>query len=200
VNEIPTVAPRADTRRRLLDTALERFDRDGVLVTLEDLRRDAGVSVGAMYHHFANRRALATALYLEGLDGYWEGFLATIRDHPVASAGVREAVVMHLRWVQANAPMARFLDGARGLVDEAAVTDANRARFEAVFRWYRAHVAEGAVRDLPFELVYALWLGPAQELTRHWLAGRGKGADFGLAEEQLAAAAWRALKSDREER
>jgi hypothetical protein len=57
---------------------------------------------------------------------------------------------------------------------------------------WRTHARYGAVRDLDFDLVYALWLGPAQEYSRHWLGGEIRTAPIDVARE-LADAAWQAL-------
>ena len=55
-----------DARERLLRAALSKIDADGALAArLEDIRAQAGVSVGALYHHFPDKAALADALHLE---------------------------------------------------------------------------------------------------------------------------------------
>ncbi len=46
----------ASARDRLLTAALDRFGTDGpVAVSLEVVRIQAGVSVGALYHHFEDK-------------------------------------------------------------------------------------------------------------------------------------------------
>jgi TetR/AcrR family transcriptional regulator, repressor of fatR-cypB operon len=51
-------------RRRVLETALELFSEHGYFNTsIHDIRRVAGVSIGAIYHHFKNKEALARSLY-----------------------------------------------------------------------------------------------------------------------------------------
>ena len=60
---VSTATSSLPARQRLLDAALARFSDDGALAaTLDGVRQDAGVSVGTLYHHFADKRALATAL------------------------------------------------------------------------------------------------------------------------------------------
>ena len=50
-------------RKRLLAAALRRFAEDGAVgVNLDDVRREAGVSVGALYHHFGDKRAILLEL------------------------------------------------------------------------------------------------------------------------------------------
>lgn len=181
-------------RRRLLDAALARCGADGALVaTLDQVRRDAGVSVGALYHHFPDKRALATALYVDGLAGYQAEVLALLRGEPEARRGIEGVVRLHLRWSARHRPLARFLLTERGTVDDAAVTEASRPFLVEVMAWYRGHVHYGVTRELPFDLVHALWLGPSQEYLRHWLAGRARTVTRTITAE-LARAAWRALE------
>lgn len=61
----PKKTPRGDELRALvLDTALRLFSQHGYFNTsIHDIRREAGVSIGAIYHHFANKESLAKALY-----------------------------------------------------------------------------------------------------------------------------------------
>ncbi|MGD2118812.1 MAG: TetR/AcrR family transcriptional regulator [Chromatiales bacterium] len=52
-------------KNQVLDTALELFSERGYFNTsIHDIRRAAGVSTGAIYHHFHNKEALAKSLYL----------------------------------------------------------------------------------------------------------------------------------------
>jgi TetR/AcrR family transcriptional regulator, repressor of fatR-cypB operon len=51
-------------KENVLGTALELFSERGYFNTsIHDIRRAAGVSTGAIYHHFRNKEALAEALY-----------------------------------------------------------------------------------------------------------------------------------------
>src|SRR2546423_13719881 len=95
--------PAPAARERILDAARHRFARDGVYAaTLEDVRRDAGVSVGAVYHHFPDKQRLAEAVWLDALERYQAGFLAALRASSGPRDGVIAAVEHHLRWVAAN--------------------------------------------------------------------------------------------------
>ena len=55
-----------------------------------------------------------------------------------------------------------------------------------------AEVAARFGRDLEPELMTALWIGPSQDLARHWLAGRSR-TSLAAAAPVLAEAAWRSL-------
>jgi TetR/AcrR family acrAB operon transcriptional repressor len=53
----------ANTKRDLLDTALTIFSQKGYESTrLEDIAKEAGVTRGAIYHHFGNKAELYVAL------------------------------------------------------------------------------------------------------------------------------------------
>ncbi len=57
---------REATRRRLIDAARRRFADDGYDETsTEQIREQAGVSRGAMYHHFASKREVFEAVFRE---------------------------------------------------------------------------------------------------------------------------------------
>jgi AcrR family transcriptional regulator len=195
----PTVAaaPRSQlrarsARERLLEAALTRFAHDApVAVSLEDIRRQAGVSVGALYHHFPDKAALVDALYLELTQRVQEEFVAELRAQSSAEDGVKAIVRLYLRWVSSNRAAAGVLLGHRP--DEAALRELNRSFFAEVMGWWRTHAHYGALRPLPLEVINALWIGPAQEYTRHWLSGRVKRVPRAIA-DVLADAAWNALK------
>lgn len=70
--------------------------------TLEEVRREAEVSVGALYHHFPDKHALGAAVYAQLIGKYQTGFVATLRDSATAEGGIRGGVNYHLRWVTAH--------------------------------------------------------------------------------------------------
>jgi AcrR family transcriptional regulator len=180
-------------RERLLEAALARFNEDGTLgATLENIRREAGVSVGAVYHHFPDKAGLATALYVELTGRFQEGFLAELRAHPAAEDGIKAGVRFYLRWVSSNRAAASFLLSGRPEHD-AALRERNRSFFKDTTAWWETHAHYGALRRLPFDIIHALWLGPAHEYTRHWVAGRAKRVPAAVA-GALADAAWLTLK------
>ena len=97
-----------------MHAARRRFATDGAIAaTLDEIRRDAAVSVGAMYHHFPDKPALAAAVYAQVMSEYQAGFVAMLRAHSVAETGIRGGVAHHLRWVAANRSEAALLLGDR---------------------------------------------------------------------------------------
>jgi AcrR family transcriptional regulator len=188
----PALPSPPSARQRVLSAALRRFGSDGpVAVSLEDIRREADVSVGALYHHFADKSELLDGLFLELTEQFQAGFLAELRSHRSPEDAVTAGVRFYLRWVGRHRAGAVILLGHRP--DSSALRDRNRRFFADVMSWWQIHVHYGALRPLPPDLIHALWLGPAQEYTRHWLSGHAKRTPATVA-DVLALAAWNALK------
>jgi AcrR family transcriptional regulator len=190
---VPSV-DRSGARGRLLEVARRRFAADGAIAaTLDEIRRDADVSVGAMYHHFPDKPALAAAVYAQVMGEYQAGFLAMLRRHATAQGGIRGGVAHHLRWVVANRSEAALLLGDR--LDSAELRDSNREFFATVRDWWRPHHTYGALRPMQAGITAALWFGPAQEFGRYWIAGDEAKMPRGVV-KIFADAAWKALRAN----
>jgi AcrR family transcriptional regulator len=175
-------------RDDILDAALDAFDEKGVLAaTLDDIRTRSGASIGSIYHHFGDKEGVAAALYARLL-GEWQRGFVTALGRRGAEAGVRAAVDHHLRWA------ARHPAGMRYLLTNApprqALAAQNRAFFDEVTAWLNSH--EEIRQDIDLATGEAIWLGPATEYCRHWLAGRAPKPDR-RRRELLADIAWRSL-------
>ena len=188
---------------RILQAATRNFVRNGVLASrLDDIRRDAGVSVGAVYHHFPDKQALHAEAFVQALAAYQGGFVDALQGSADAEDGVKGAVRYHLGWIAANRDSAALLLGERPSGPRAErLTEQNRAFFTAVLRWWRIHAGYGTLRELEPGLLHALWLGPAYEYCRHWLAGRdsklpGTPPRPGAVADELAEAAWTTLRAE----
>jgi len=179
-------------RKSILEAALESFGATGA-TTIEDVRRRSGASVGSIYHHFGGKDGIEAALYAEILRGYQAGVLRALERAADAESGVRALVRHHLRWVERNPERARFLlqggVAREQLGEELKVL--NQAMFAAVGDWVER---QPAIRPLRRETFYAAVFGPAQELSRSWLAGRTR--SLRRLEGELAEVAWRAVRSD----
>jgi AcrR family transcriptional regulator len=70
------------TRSRVLDAAGDLFALGGVGITMEAVRRKAGVSSGSLRHFFPNPEALARALFQQLHQERTERLTKAIRDHP----------------------------------------------------------------------------------------------------------------------
>ncbi|HSK49263.1 MAG TPA: TetR/AcrR family transcriptional regulator [Solirubrobacterales bacterium] len=179
-------------RREILDAALEAFGETGE-VAIEEVRRRSGASIGSIYHHFGGKEGIDAALYLEILGDYQAGATRALERAAGGEEGVKGLVRHHLRWVGRNPERARFLlrgGGARAAA-EADLADLNRDFAAALDGWVDRHPE---IRPLPREVFYVVVIGPAQEAARLWLSGRL--ASLRKVESELAAAAWRAVRTD----
>ncbi|WP_372791194.1 TetR/AcrR family transcriptional regulator [Paraconexibacter sp.] len=69
-------AAAAATRDRLIEAAIDRFATDGVAASFDQVATDAGVTKGALYHHFASKDGLIEAVYRETIHRHAEQVIA----------------------------------------------------------------------------------------------------------------------------
>lgn len=69
-------AAKAATRARLLEVAIDRFAADGLDASFDAIAADAGLTKGALYHHFGSRDGLLTAVYKEAINRHAEQVVA----------------------------------------------------------------------------------------------------------------------------
>ncbi|MGV0815951.1 TetR/AcrR family transcriptional regulator [Mycolicibacterium boenickei] len=180
-------------RDRLISVARRRFAAEGTIApTLDEMRREAEVSVGSLYHHFPDKPALAAAVYAQVMAEYQDGFLAMLREQATAEDGIRGGVRNHLDWVAAHRDEAVLLLGDR--LDSPELREANRNFFAAIRDWWRPHHTYGALVAMRPGVTAALWLGPAQEYARYWVAGEIADMESDVV-ETFADAAWKALQA-----
>jgi len=148
-----------DLRRALLDEALRTIQHDGVdALTLRTIGLALGVSRTALYRHFADKRALLSAVATEGFRMLRERLLEAW-----GPGGVREFNAMgiaYVRFAMANPPHYRVMFG--GFVDNAPrdeeLTREATAAFQALVNALVALQKEGAVRkDDPLQLARFIW-------------------------------------------
>jgi AcrR family transcriptional regulator len=190
-------------RRRILEAALEVFLESGVdAASIDEVRRRSGASVGSLYHRFGSKEGIAAAVYVDALRDYQADFVAALDRARDAADGIRSVVRTHMRWVRGNPDRAQFLFAVAGAdVRRAAgaeLRDVNEPFYARVQSWLQRHVDSGELRSTSFDVVYALWLGPSQELARLWLA-RGRRSSLRTETTLLADAAWRSLRVESHE-
>lgn len=198
--DLATDAARTSRQALILDAALQAFTEHGVAgASIEDIRRRSGASVGSIYHHFGGKDGIAGALYLRGLGDYQRGFLNVLQHARSTRAGIEGVVHHHTEWISQHRDLARFLllgrDARVVVASERPLRELNRRFFGAVSDWVKPRVEEGELRALEPELLTALWIGPSQDLARHWLAGRSR-VSLKEAAPVLAEVAWSSLKKE----
>ncbi|HEU4739594.1 MAG TPA: TetR/AcrR family transcriptional regulator [Solirubrobacterales bacterium] len=178
-------------RETILEAALESLEAGGG-VTIESVRERSGASVGSIYHHFGDKDGIFGALYAQVLSGYQAGVLRILKSAPNAEDGIKALVRHHLRWVEQNPEQARFLlDGSARERAGEEVSALNKTLFAAIAAWVES---QEAIRSVRLDVFFVSVFGPAQALSRSWLAHQD--GSLREAEDDLADAAWRAVRSD----
>jgi AcrR family transcriptional regulator len=183
-----------ETRERILQTALECFTDLGYdRTSIARIRERSGVSNGALFHHFANKEAIAEALYLEAMRSVQDGYWAVLHKEPATLRESVEGIVRkQLTWVEANPRWAQFLY-ARGHLDWSTAAGSqlrtlNRDLSAAYRKWLGTFIGTGEVRDVPMVVVAAIVTGPAHAIAQRWLAGQIPGPLIAYADDLIDAA------------
>lgn len=184
-------------KKQILEVALQHFARRGIEATaVEELGRDAGISVSSIYHHFGGKEQLAAAVYFEGILRFQEGYVQALEAKADAQDGITSIVFYHLDWVAANPDWARYLFDTRRKIfaapQEQELEALNQAFYARLARWFQPHIKNGKLRMLPFDTFSAMLVGPCQELARTYLRG-GLAEDMDKIKQATAEAIWRAL-------
>jgi AcrR family transcriptional regulator len=189
-------------RQAILDAALECFLANTVSATKIDAIRDrSGASIGSIYHFFGSKDGLAAQLYVEILADHHANYLDALRTSRSAKAGVTGAVHAHLGWVAANRDRARYVFNWRELEvsDQRvpAVATLNEELYRIASEWLAGHVGASRIRSLSPRMFQALWMGATLEYARLWMAYPTSAADLVAAGDDLADAAWHAVRGRR---
>lgn len=191
-----------ERRRSILEAALDAFLEVGETGTfIQEVCARAGVSVGALYHHFGSKDQLIATLHYTLLAEYQSGAGPILAADPPAEAGIRQTVDYHVSWLVAHPREATFLlqqpfAGYRSDQVPPSLVKENQEFLAAVHAWLDRRMDEGQMRRLPFDVVVALLIGP----VHHWVRGElflhpsKASAEVPAAVTALADGAWNALQ------
>ncbi len=125
-----------------------------------------------------------------------QAVVRVLADASDVQEGVQYVVRMQRAGVQDHSDWARLLHGdspERVLLSAEPVFGTQpREYVDVVGGLLRQHAKQNTLRNLPFGIAHALWLGPTQEICRYWLRGRSNLA-LTMAAPDPADGAWRAL-------
>ena len=137
------------TRRAILDAAIERFGRDGFRATsVADIARDAGVGGTVPHAHFGNKQSLFLAALDEDAAAVIEEGLSSLLLDP-GSHEWRETLVFTMLQALEHHPLARRVLGGLepGVTDRVLELPALAQLRKAVGERLWADQLEGRVRD-----------------------------------------------------
>ena len=183
-------------REQILDAALEVFLEKGFDgATLAAIRQRSGASTGSIYHFFSGKADIAAALLSHATTG-WAAQSGSQADPSDAEGSITSSVHGFLHWGAANPKQFAFMD-------ELLTRSGTSPDFEAVGEMlaagraragelYQSWVQMGSVRDLNWDVAYALIMGPAYALLRS--ATKGKPVSD-LEIDVVVRAAWTAVRT-----
>ncbi len=171
---------RTKTRIRkdqILEAALKCFIDHGIAATTIDMiRLESGASVGSLYHHFGSKEAIASALYIQGMEDHFQLLRKALQECHSAEQGVKTIVRTYCEWISSHPDWARFIFGSRGEAlseeQEQKLREDNKAHMCFLQEWFRPYLEAGELQDYPFSVYHSLLVGPSQDYAKHWLSGR----------------------------
>ncbi|MGE4579736.1 MAG: TetR/AcrR family transcriptional regulator [Desulfuromonadales bacterium] len=102
------------TRSLILDTALGLFSRNGYFNTsVQDIRKEADISIGSIYHHFASKEAIAKAIHHDLLTQMEEAMRNILAAHTSAYERCRAAVALLFSMADSQPAAMEFILNAR---------------------------------------------------------------------------------------
>lgn len=125
-------------RRRVLDVAAAAFQQAGYHATgMHDLMRQAGITGGALYHHFPTKKALALAVIAERVGPQvQETWIDPVLAAPSAAAGIRSVFADIVAGLEARGSVSGC--PLNNLALELSLADPDfRAGIQAVFAHWR---------------------------------------------------------------
>jgi AcrR family transcriptional regulator len=90
-------APPPDTATRILDAAQQCMGREGLRVSMNAVAAEAGLSRRTLYHHYANRDVLVSAVLERTVAAFVGDIAAEIDAQPTLADKVAEAAVLITR-------------------------------------------------------------------------------------------------------
>lgn len=143
-------AQERDLRCQIVDTALQLFSRNGYFNTsVHDIRRAAGVSIGAIYHHFPSKEAIASALYDELVDRMDQVMVDIVAAHGSAHDRCRAVVAALYELAETQREMMSFILNAkhREFMPDATPICSSRP-FGRMLDMVREGIAAGEIRQM----------------------------------------------------
>jgi len=192
---------REATSEAILAAAEQAFAAEGPRVRMEAIAARAGIAVGTLYNHFADREALWEALRSSRREALLERLDAALEDSrtaPFAAALGCFVAALQAHWAEHRGFLAVLVHAEPALTQAGARAHRDRTLMEELVaravRLVRRGVAEGALREEGHELFPVLLVGMLRAVMVRELAhghGDAQGALEGVIAFFLAGAARR---------
>lgn len=149
-----------ETAGRLLEAALALFVEQGYAGTsVPQIAQRAGVSTGLLYYHFANKEALANALYQRWKGAMGEHMRGDLPSELPYRAKFREVFMRLTRFAQVYPDAFNLLELHHHSYLDAASLEARDAAHQPFIALLERGVAQGLIKPLPLALLSAAFVG-----------------------------------------
>lgn len=161
----------AATRQAICQAAMKSFVERGIAATkMEDILQASGISVGSFYYLFKNKIDLASILYVETQEHFFQSLLEQLPHLKEARKGIETLIQTYLQWA-VDHPSEMYYLAYRHEVEIMEVAQerekVSQMDFFAQIRaWLQPSIDRGEIRALSAEHCFALWFGPTDYLIR----------------------------------
>ena len=148
-----------ETRKLLIDTAMDQFSKDGLITTrTSDIAAAANVSHGTLFAHFPTREILLNEVIEEF------GIQITNRLHELVNrnSGMKEVLEAHLKGISEYEGFYTRLVSERHLLNESARN--SFVMIQSAISFHIIQVAENEmkankIRKMPMDMLFNTWIG-----------------------------------------
>ena len=148
-----------ETKKLLIDTAMNQFAKNGLITTrTSDIAAAANVSHGTLFAHFPTREILLN----EVIEEFGMRIISRLHELVNSNGGMREVLEAHLKGIS------EYEAFYTGLVSEARLLDESaRNQFvmiQSAISFHIIQVAEnemkaGKIRAMPMDMLFNTWVG-----------------------------------------
>ncbi|WP_106058308.1 TetR/AcrR family transcriptional regulator [Clostridium vincentii] len=148
-----------ETRKLILDTALDKFAKDGLMATrTSDIAAAAKVSHGTVFAHFPTREILLN----EVIEEFGTGITKRLHELVNINSGMEEVLEAHLKGISENEIFYTRLVSEGHLLNESARN--SWVMIQSAISFHIIQVAEreikaGNIRDMAVNMLFNTWVG-----------------------------------------
>lgn len=150
-----------DLRQTILKTALHLFTTKGYFNTsVHDIKREASISIGAVYHHFQSKEEIANAIYSDLLESMTTSMTELIEQHDSTAERCRAIMGFLFDMAESNPEEMEFMLYAKHREFMPTAIPVCSSRPLSMMREIvQQGIEEGTIRDMPVTLATTCLFG-----------------------------------------
>lgn len=160
--------PRSEEKRNtLLSVATQVFAKNGLSASTASITNAAGMAEGTLFIYFKGKDELMNTLYVEIKNDLAEAMLTGHTHKASPREGMQHIWNNYVDWGARNPDRLALLHKLKvweGLKPE--IPEATLARFEQLHKLIETAIADGAVKDVPYEFMLAIFSAHAETVLQ----------------------------------